>query len=330
MIRPRLLIFILLILVLCAVVLDCRTVDNRKVEKKVNINVEKQVAALKDYNEEFIIKPGQVMLLTFPYHGPFNNESLICMGQPIPFAATASQNRAYAYLAQSYFATEGDYACEFQFSDDDAEELITLNIGHMHVSKFVYPRERLRVEQGKVVLSKQDKIKVAQENKTLNEIFSSSSSSRLFDEAFTTPLNSKVTSVFGTKRVFNGNVSTQHLGTDYRAKMGTEIYAANSGRVVFTGSLFYGGNTVIIDHGLGIFSCYSHLSKILVAVGDAATKKTLLGLSGRTGRVNGPHLHWGVNVQGNWVDGLSLINASLRNFSPDTVDDRTIGQSGNK
>jgi murein DD-endopeptidase MepM/ murein hydrolase activator NlpD len=93
-----------------------------------------------------------------------------------------------------------------------------------------------------------------------------------------------------------------------RAKTGTPIHATNRGRVVLAKSLFFTGNTVILDHGLGIYSLYAHLSRIDVKVGNIINNGQQVGLSGATGRVTGPHLHWGMVVQGARVDPFTLVN----------------------
>ena len=110
--------------------------------------------------------------------------------------------------------------------------------------------------------------------------------------------------------MFNDKKKSQHLGNDLRARTGTKIPAANRGRVVYTGNLFFSGNVVVLDHGMGIFSMYGHLSKILVTEGSVVNQGDVVGLAGATGRVSGPHLHWGVRVNGSWIDGFSLIEAS--------------------
>jgi len=112
---------------------------------------------------------------------------------------------------------------------------------------------------------------------------------------------------FGHRRVFNGQPRAPHSGADLRAKSGTPIYAANRGRIVLAKDLFYSGNAVFIDHGMGLYTSYLHLSEIRVAVGDFVERGQLLGLSGATGRVTGPHLHWGVRILDARVDPFSLV-----------------------
>ena len=114
-------------------------------------------------------------------------------------------------------------------------------------------------------------------------------------------------STFGNKRVFNGQLKSYHNGVDFRARTPIPVYAANSGVVTLAESLFYSGNAVIIDHGTGIFTIYAHLSRIDVAAGSYIEKGQRLGLTGATGRVSGPHLHWGVKINGIAVNPMQLI-----------------------
>jgi murein DD-endopeptidase MepM/ murein hydrolase activator NlpD len=94
---------------------------------------------------------------------------------------------------------------------------------------------------------------------------------------------------------------------DYKAAVGDEIFSSNAGKIILARNLFFSGNTVIIDHGMGILTVYMHMSKLLVQLGDYVPQLSLLGLAGSTGRVTGPHLHWGVKVNGHWIDGLTLL-----------------------
>jgi len=121
------------------------------------------------------------------------------------------------------------------------------------------------------------------------------------------PMQSKITSSFGKARVYNSTLNGYHSGTDFRAKVGTPIVASNAGKVVLAQDRFYSGNSIIIDHGQGIYSCYYHLSEFKVKKGDIVKKSQLIGLSGATGRITGPHLHFSIRVGGLQVDPLQLI-----------------------
>lgn len=307
-------IFVVFFLVFCLV--NCKSVEKIVVSATKPARLTQQIEALSSWKQEFVVMPGQVSFIHFPYFGPFVHEELVCNDEKIPFSVKPQSQRAYAYVAPSYFAVGDKFVCEFHFNDSsDRMTAQKFSIGSISMRSYNYPRETLNVDQGKVVLSKENERLVAEENAMMKAIYTKSEASPLFEEEFAAP-SSMITSIYGTKRIFNNQKSSQHLGTDYRAQIGTDVYASNRGRVVFTGPLFYGGNTVIIDHGMGIFSSYSHLSKIFVHIGDMVDKQTVLALSGMTGRVNGPHLHWGIRIHGNWVDGNSLVKASRENFSP--------------
>ena len=112
----------------------------------------------------------------------------------------------------------------------------------------------------------------------------------------------KPTDSFGTRRMFNGKLASIHKGMDFRAPMGTVVRASNSGVVVLARPLYYEGNCVIIDHGLGLYTLSMHFSRIDVHEGQHVVAGDRLGLSGATGRVTGPHLHWAVRWEGAYLD----------------------------
>ena len=136
-----------------------------------------------------------------------------------------------------------------------------------------------------------------------------------YGESVLKKLSKTLTSEFGNARVFNQEVKSYHSGTDFRAAIGTPIYASNSGKVVIAKDRFLAGKSVVIDHGEGIFSMYYHCSEIKVKEGTRVKQGELIALSGNTGRVSGPHLHFGILVRGAQVDPIDFIakiNASLK------------------
>ena len=177
------------------------------------------------------------------------------------------------------------------------------------ISAGSYRTDVLTVEPGKVNLKKSDLERVKREKKELKDIWQAASDYRLWDTGFQLPIQSDITSSFGNQRMFNDQLKSFHRGTDFRAPVGTPIMAANSGTVKLAKELFYSGNLVIVDHGTGIFSLYAHLSQIDVMAGQHIEKGQQIGLSGATGRVNGPHLHWGIKVNNTYVDPLQFVDA---------------------
>jgi murein DD-endopeptidase MepM/ murein hydrolase activator NlpD len=214
----------------------------------------------------------------------------------------------FAYIAETYFSDLNTHYCHLVLNEKKIAAV------KFEVKPFVYKTEKLKVDYRKISLSKRDLKRVQKEQKILNEIYTQSSATPYFKQPFQAPLNSFVTSVYGIRRVYNNAHRGQHLGTDFRAAIGVPVPAVNAGKVLFAGDLFYTGGTVIIDHGMDIFSVYGHLSEWKTQAGAMVQKGEIIGLSGNTGRSSGPHLHWGVKIHGHYIDGYSLIEESKKHF----------------
>jgi len=143
------------------------------------------------------------------------------------------------------------------------------------------------------------------------KVFASSATEPLWSGDFRAPVTSEATDSFGTRRLFNGKLASVHKGMDFRARIGTPVHAGNSGMVVLARKLYFEGNCVAIDHGLGLYTISMHLSRIDVKEGAHVTKGQLVGLSGATGRVTGPHLHWAVRWQDAYLDPAKLLQMDL-------------------
>jgi murein DD-endopeptidase MepM/ murein hydrolase activator NlpD len=143
------------------------------------------------------------------------------------------------------------------------------------------------------------------------KIFAASAPDPLWSSSFRAPVSAPPTDSFGTRRMFNGKLASIHKGMDFRAAAGTPVHAANSGVVVLARPLYYEGNCVVIDHGLGLFTIFMHFSRIDVREGQHVNAGDLLGLSGATGRVTGPHLHWAVRWQDAYLDPAKLLKLDL-------------------
>lgn len=140
------------------------------------------------------------------------------------------------------------------------------------------------------------------------DVTTRSGADRLWSEPFVRPVRAPANSRFGTRSIFNGEVRRPHGGADFLSAEGTPVRAPNAGRVAGARDLFFTGNTVIIDHGMGVVSLLAHLSGMDVGEGDIVEAGQVLGRVGATGRVSGPHLHWGVTVAGSRVDPLSILS----------------------
>lgn len=149
--------------------------------------------------------------------------------------------------------------------------------------------------------------RIEQDARLLQATWRSSTVERLWSKPFVRPVPQPTNSAFGTRSIFNGQPRNAHAGADFMSGAGTPVHAPNAGRVAIARDLYYSGNTVVIDHGLGLFSTLAHLSAFDVHEGDVIEAGQVVGRVGATGRVTGPHLHWAVRVNDARVDPLSLL-----------------------
>lgn len=169
---------------------------------------------------------------------------------------------------------------------------------------------KLTLPDKQVFLSKKDLNRVKRENKRLKQIFQKVSRS-YWEGSFTSPLKNNISTLFGTKRILNEKWISIHRGIDITGQDGEEVKASNNGRVALAEELFFGGNTIILDHGLGIYTIYMHLSNFNVNVGEMVSKGDIIGFVGSSGRSSGPHLHFGVKVMNMSANPVSLIELNL-------------------
>jgi murein DD-endopeptidase MepM/ murein hydrolase activator NlpD len=178
------------------------------------------------------------------------------------------------------------------------------------VKKTKFPKLKLTLPADKVFLSPDDLELVKNENRRLQSIFQTVSEKR-WNGSFMIPLENDKSTVYGTKRIMNRKFVSIHKGLDIKGKEGEEIKASNDGRVVLAEGLFYGGNTLILDHGQGLYTIYMHLSGFKVKPDEIVSKGGVVGFVGSSGRSSGPHLHFGVKVTDINVNPVSLIKLGL-------------------
>jgi murein DD-endopeptidase MepM/ murein hydrolase activator NlpD len=170
-----------------------------------------------------------------------------------------------------------------------------------------FPTERLKVEKQFVTPDPEQEKRAAEDQKKMRAIYDTVTPERLWKGKFRLPLKD-VTSGgnFGRRRILNGEARSPHAGVDFPAPAGTAVFASQSGKVVVAEGLYYSGNTVVIDHGYGIYTMYAHLSKIGVQAGEPVEAGAEIGKVGATGRVTGPHLHWGLIVDHARVNAMEI------------------------
>lgn len=179
------------------------------------------------------------------------------------------------------------------------------------ISKKLYPLQRLTLPKGMVELSPENEARAERDQKKTAAIWPVDSP-RFWTGNFIDPLpGKKINGKFGLRRIINNIPKASHSGVDVTADEGTPVLAPNDGVVVLSEDQFFSGNSIILDHGQGIYTMFFHLSRANVRYGQAVRKGEVIGLVGQTGRASGPHLHWGARIQGARVDPVELINLKL-------------------
>jgi murein DD-endopeptidase MepM/ murein hydrolase activator NlpD len=179
------------------------------------------------------------------------------------------------------------------------------------IRKRIFKLSRLNVDPLYLEYTSETLQRIEVEKQVLIAIWKKTTPEKLWDGLFIYPIASEITLEFSIKRVFQGEFRSFHSGIDLRAKDPTEVLAANKGVVVLTGDHFFSGNFVIIDHGRRLFSFYAHLSAINVKESDAVEKGQVIAVSGNTGRITGPHLHWTIKVNSVNIDPVSITEMKI-------------------
>lgn len=170
-----------------------------------------------------------------------------------------------------------------------------------------FATERLTVEQKFVQPDPEQEKRAEEDGKKMRAVYDTITPERLWDGKFQFPLKGVTTGGnFGRRRILNGQARSPHAGVDFPAAAGTAVFASQSGKVMLAEDLYYSGNTVVIDHGFGIFTMYCHLSKIGVNAGEMVKVGEEIGKVGATGRVTGPHLHWGLTIDHARVNAVQI------------------------
>lgn len=190
------------------------------------------------------------------------------------------------------------------------EEQLRLN-GELEVLPAHFNQRELTVAKKFLSPSLAARRRMAGDKAAFARAFSQPTLPRLFRGSFAWPRLSSVTAPFGDVRLFNGKKQSQHFGTDLDGEVGDPVHASNQGQVVMARDCYSSGKTLLLHHGAGVYTAYFHLSQMGVKPGAQVSRGQKLGRVGKTGRVTGPHLHFGVKLGGVWVDPESLLRLEL-------------------
>lgn len=255
---------------------------------------------------------GEVMLLTINSKFNVTPTSLVFQGKTLSFQPCPSEIEPSAGGSLCHFTLipipidmrPGSHNLTIDLSGPDYTKKITLPI---EIVSKQYPEEHLTVAP-KMVEFPPEILKRIQEEQTALITSMNCETNRIYwTPRFVWPVPKEIKSPFGLKRFFNGQPRAPHAGIDLKGDIGDHVHAANNGRVVFLKDCYLSGNTIVIDHGYGLYSIYCHLSKTYVEPEEEVRKNQIIGEVGKTGRATGPHLHWGISLHGIRIDPQSLM-----------------------
>jgi murein DD-endopeptidase MepM/ murein hydrolase activator NlpD len=206
----------------------------------------------------------------------------------------------------------GTYELAVEVKQGEQAKQLSFNV---LVAKEKFAVEHLKLPKEKVDLDEKAVARWKAEQQLVQEALTENSRLKLWHSNFVEPVNGKRTGIFGSVRIMNGQPRNPHNGEDIGAPMGADVAATNDGIVRITVDHIFSGRGVFVDHGLGFYSMYFHLSEILVKDGDLVTAGQIIGKVGATGRATGPHLHWGVKLNGARVNPYSLLDLPFKNGS---------------
>jgi murein DD-endopeptidase MepM/ murein hydrolase activator NlpD len=250
--------------------------------------------------------PGGVILVTALASQPVTAVEGYAFGRPVRFWPDTANTKWMALVAAGLDAKPGPQTVTMTAAGTSGKATTSLAI---RVEPKRFETRRLKVDPQFVNPSPSETERALREQKQMAAIFAEVTPMRLWHGAFEMPVPGEATSSFGRLSVLNGESRGRHQGADFRAATGTPVHAPNGGRVALAADLYFSGNTVILDHGLGMFSLLAHLSKISVETGATVARGDVLGDSGATGRVTGPHLHWALRLGPASVDPIALVAA---------------------
>lgn len=256
---------------------------------------------------QFSGRQGQVVVITVPDIKDATRVKGQFLGRKVTFFQDPSTGGSAGYL--------GLLGIDMQDEPGAHELTIDAQLGEQtrHLSyqvlvlKEKFSIEHLKLPKEKVDLDEKAAARWKAEQEQVRKALAEESAMRLWQVGFIEPVHGKRTGIFGSVRIMNGQARSPHSGEDIGAPMGTDVMASNDGVVRLTVDHIFSGRGIFVDHGLGLYSMYFHLSDVLVKEGDLIKAGQVIGKVGATGRATGPHLHWGMKLNGARVNPYTLL-----------------------
>jgi murein DD-endopeptidase MepM/ murein hydrolase activator NlpD len=245
------------------------------------------------------LQPGELVVVTIESAAPLDRIHVRAFDRDLaPYRVDPETARVLVGIDLD--TPPGTYLVDVQAGDEHAAEPLV-------VQPKAFRTRRLTVDEAFVTPPPSVAERITEEAALLDRTWQQSARERLWTGSFVRPVPDASNSAFGTRSVFNGHARSPHGGADFLSPAGAVVHAPGAGRVAIARDLYFSGNTVVIDHGLGLFSMLAHLSVIDVHEGEMVEPDQRIGQVGATGRVTGPHLHWAVRLAGARIDPLSVL-----------------------
>ncbi|MFQ6082201.1 MAG: M23 family metallopeptidase [Candidatus Aminicenantia bacterium] len=251
------------------------------------------------------LHPGEAIMVLLPEKEKISSASIQIFGQVFPLAQPKEDSPFLGLIGIDLDIRPDLYPMILAIKTNQGEEIeITRTL---HIVDKHFPVKKIQVDEKYVIPPPEALEKIRRDNELLQSIYRTLTPQWMIDGQFLFPTSGQGRKNFGERRIFNLRPRSSHSGEDILSPSGEDIKAANNGLVVLAEELYFGGKTVILDHGFGFYTIYCHLSEFNVRNGDLVKKGELLGKVGATGRVTGPHLHWGIKLNGSRVDPYSIL-----------------------
>jgi murein DD-endopeptidase MepM/ murein hydrolase activator NlpD len=271
--------------------------------------------APKGHDGQYSGKQGQVLVVKVKGEEQTTEVNGTFLKRTIPFFREFRPGEPDGYIGLIGIDMQdnpGTYELAVEVKQGEQAKQLSFNV---LVAKEKFAVEHLTLPKEKVDLDEKAVTRWKAEQEQVKQALEENSRLKLWHSNFVEPVNGKRTGIFGSVRIMNGQSRNPHNGEDIGAPMGADVAATNDGIVRLTVDHIFSGKGVFVDHGLGFYSMYFHLSEIVVKDGDLVTAGQIIGKVGATGRATGPHLHWGVKMNGARVNPYSLLDLPFKNGS---------------
>lgn len=267
----------------------------------------------KGLDGQYSARQGQVLVVKVPEFEDVTEVRGTFLNRTIPFFRESRAGEPPGYVGLLGIDMQDDPGTHELAVDVRRGERSKQLSYNVLIAKEKFSVEHLKLPKDKVDLDAKSVARWKAEQEQIRQALAENSALRLWRSNFVEPVNGKRTGIFGSVRIMNGQPRNPHNGEDIGAPMGADVAATNDGVVRLTVDHFFSGKGIFLDHGLGFYSMYFHLSEILVKDGDLVKAGQVIGKVGASGRATGPHLHWGVKLNGARVNPYALLDLPFKN-----------------